>query len=185
MVFCAASRLGVRERQLPPSLGTVSNPSMASRSKRAKAAASLPHSKPGRSAHRFERPQLRDKLLKESANVKTRIIFYSAFAGYLIGFFARTTFNPILEYLTPEQGCLLGPGPYWNAVLMVAPQNAVLYGAIGGFIAIAIGLITHRKVAITKDSSNRKSIWANVVLFSLMGILLLPFVILMIALAGE
>jgi hypothetical protein len=75
------------------------------------------------------------------ANVKKRIIFYSAFAGYVIGFFARTTFNPGLEYLTPAQGCLLGAGPYWNAVLMVAPQNCILYGMIATFIALLVRLL--------------------------------------------
>lgn len=83
--------------------------------------------------------------------MKKRIVFYSALAGYIIGFFARTTFNPILEFLTPRQGCLLGAGPYWNAVLMVAPQNCVLYGVFGLSIATLIGLAQ----VLTRANSKR------------------------------
>lgn len=114
------------------------------------------------------------------ANVKKRIIFWSAFAGYVIGFFARTTFNPVLEYFTPAQGCLLGAGPYWNAVLMVAPQNGILYGMVGAFIAATIRLAASPKSAIPGKSSKRGPTWVNVLLFCLIGFLLLPFVILLI-----
>ena len=112
--------------------------------------------------------------------MKARIIFYSAFAGYVIGFVARTTFNPVLEYLTPGQGCLFGAGPYWNAVLMVAPQNCILYGMVGALIAGIIRLTAPSKSASAKESSERGRSWLTVVFFCLIGFLLLPFVILLI-----
>jgi len=114
------------------------------------------------------------------ADVNKRIILYSAFAGYVIGFIARTTFNPALEYLTLAQGCLLGAGPYWNAVLMVAPQNCILYGIVGAFVAAIIRLTAPPTSAIPGEPSKRGPTWVNVVLFSLLGFLLLPFVILLI-----
>jgi hypothetical protein len=94
--------------------------------------------------------------------VKKRIVFYSALAGYVIGFFARTTFNnPILEFLTPYQGCLLGAGPYGNAVLMVAPQNCVLYGLVGLSVATLIGLVQVLKRANSKRAEFRMAPASN------------------------
>ncbi len=76
-----------------------------------------------------------------------RIVFYSTFGGFVIGFFARITFNPVLEFLTPRQGCLLGAGPYRNALFMVAPQNGALFGTAGAAIAIIIWVIKKCKIA--------------------------------------
>src|SRR5208283_4480405 len=102
--------------------------------------------------------------------------------GYVIGFIARTTFIPAFEYLTPAPGCLLGPGPYWNAVLMVAPQNCILYGMVGALIAGIIRLTAPPTSATSRENSKRGPTWVNVVLFSLLGFLVLPFVILLIGL---
>ena len=86
-----------------------------------------------------------------------RIVFYSAFAGFVIGFFARVTYNPILRALATMGGCLTGAGPYGNAIYLVAPQTAVLYGIGGSLLSLGIWLVRQvtkpRRVVLPKIQS--------------------------------
>lgn len=69
-----------------------------------------------------------------------RTVFYSAFAGFLIGFFATVYLNPVLEVLTPVQICTLGANRYLVALMAVSPINGALYAIVGAAVACSIRL---------------------------------------------
>ena len=65
----------------------------------------------------------------------TRMIVYSALAGFVVSFFGRITFNPVLQAMTPVKMCVLGGDPHRTA-LVIALQNAVVYGVVGALAAL-------------------------------------------------
>jgi hypothetical protein len=74
-----------------------------------------------------------------------RTVFYSGFAGFVIGFFAHVTLNPLLEFLSPAEVWPLGANQYRVALIAVAPINGATYAIVGAIIACSIRLIIRWK----------------------------------------